>query len=83
MDDFATWLKDVQAVAIETLGPGDLVVLTSFFAIALVALSRIYLGVHFLSDVLAAFAESTAWLALTLTAVHTLRQGRAIPHSAR
>ena len=60
-----------------------LVVLTTFFAIALVGLSRVYLGVHFLSDVLAAFAESTAWLALTLTAVHTLRQRRAIPGNAR
>ena len=48
-----------------------LVVLTAFFAIVLIALSRVYLGVHFLSDALAAFAESTAWLAFTLTAVHT------------
>ena len=53
-----------------------LVVLAALFVIALVALSRIYLGVHYLSDVLGAFAQSTAWLALVLTAVHTLRQRR-------
>ena len=58
-----------------------LVVLTALFAITLVALSRIYLGVHYLSDVLGAFAQSTAWLALVLTAVHTLRQRRGMLHS--
>ena len=41
----------------------------ALFMISLVALSRVYLGVHFLSDVLAAFAEALAWLALCLTAV--------------
>jgi undecaprenyl-diphosphatase len=33
-------------------------------AIALVAFSRMYLGVHYLSDVGAAFAEGVAWLAI-------------------
>lgn len=46
--------------------------------IALVGLSRIYLGVHFLSDVLAAQAESGAWLALCFA---VLRPG-AFPLSA-
>ena len=32
--------------------------------IALVAFTRMYLGVHYLSDVAAAFAEGVAWLAL-------------------
>ena len=54
-----------------------LTVLSAFLLVALVALSRVYLGAHFLSDVLAAFAEGVAWLALCLTAVHTLRQHRA------
>lgn len=53
-----------------------LVALLAFLCVALVALSRVYLGAHYLSDVLAALAESTAWLALCLTAVHTLRHGR-------
>lgn len=35
--------------------------------IVLVALSRMVLGVHYLSDVLAAFAQSCAWLALWLS----------------
>lgn len=38
-------------------------------AILLVALSRMYLGVHYLSDVGAAFAEGVAWVVLCLSAL--------------
>ena len=41
-----------------------------------VALSRMYLGAHYLSDVLAAMAAGSAWVALCLTAVETLRRHR-------
>jgi undecaprenyl-diphosphatase len=54
-------------------------VLIAFVAITLVvlvALSRLYLGVHYLSDVLAAFAEAVAWLSLCLMAVQTFWQRR-------
>jgi undecaprenyl-diphosphatase len=37
--------------------------------IALVAFSRMYLGVHYLSDVSAAFAEGVAWLAICVGAL--------------
>ena len=37
--------------------------------IALVAFTRMYLGVHYLSDVVAAFAEGVAWLTLCFSAL--------------
>lgn len=44
----------------------------ALLAIALVAFTRMYLGVHFLSDVGAAFAEGVAWLALSLSGLAEL-----------
>ena len=45
--------------------------------VALVGLSRIYLGVHYFSDVVAAIASSTGWLAIVLTSVVTWRKRQA------
>ena len=45
-------------------------------AVALVALSRVYLGVHYLSDVVAAVCSSTAWLVLCLALGHALVRKR-------
>lgn len=52
------------------------VVLGAAAMVALVGVSRMYLGVHYLSDVLAASAEGCIWLALCITIVSTLRRRR-------
>jgi membrane-associated phospholipid phosphatase len=56
-----------------------LVILTASLLIALVGFSRIYLGAHYLSDVLAALAEGLAWLACCLTAVYSVWRRRNQP----
>jgi membrane-associated phospholipid phosphatase len=45
-------------------------------AIVLVAFSRVYLGAHYFSDVVAAMCSSAAWLVLCLSSVHHLVRRR-------
>ena len=47
-------------------------VIAAICIVALVAFSRLYLGAHYLSDVVAAVCSSTAWLVLCLSGVHHL-----------
>ena len=63
-----------------SLGARAAIVAGACLMVALVGISRMYLGVHYLSDVMAAAAEGCAWLAVCITAISTLRrrrQGRA------
>ena len=46
----------------------------ALFMVATVAFSRMYLGVHYLSGVLAAFAEGCGWLAICITGAATLNR---------
>ena len=60
-----------------TIGTRVAVVAFAVLMVALVGISRMYLGVHYLSDVLAASAEACCWLAICITAVSTLRRRQA------
>jgi len=55
-----------------------LVVLSAGLLVVLIGFSRLYLGVHYLSDVLAGMAAGSAWLALCWIAVGTFRRHRAM-----
>ena len=56
-----------------------LIMLGAILAIVLVAFSRVYLGAHYLTDVIAAMAEGLAWLSLCLTITLAARQSRPAP----
>ena len=51
--------------------------------VALVALSRMYLGAHYFSDVVAAAASSTAWLVLCLSGVHAFVRRKKLAKPAK
>ena len=51
-------------------------VVGAIVAVLAVALSRVYLGAHYPSDVLAAMCSSTAWLVLCLAGGHAVVRGK-------
>lgn len=57
-------------------GQRVMIVLGAVVMVALVAVSRVYLGAHYLSDVLAAIAFGCGWLAVCITGISTLRRRR-------
>lgn len=58
-------------------GVRTLAVASAATMVALVALSRVYLGAHYLSDVLAGIAVGGVWATVCITAISTLRRRRA------
>jgi membrane-associated phospholipid phosphatase len=55
-----------------------LAIVVAFLMIALVGFSRMYLGVHYLMDVMGAIAEGSAWLTTSFLIVALVRKHRAL-----
>jgi undecaprenyl-diphosphatase len=66
----------VASVHIRTPSVRALTIAGLCAVIALIGFSRMYLGAHYLSDVLGAMTMGVAWLALCVTAVDTMRRRR-------
>ena len=83
----ATLLYGVLAVflATQTPKPGRRVTVysTACLIVLLVAVTRVYLGAHYFSDVVAAAAWGTAWLVLCLVLVGELRRRAVLRRSAQ
>src|SRR2546430_1432006 len=62
------------AKTVSTAGPAFAYFIAAGLVILLIGLTRVYLGAHFLSDVLGAFAASVVWLTFCWTAFETLRR---------
>lgn len=60
----------------ESTGKRFVIIVLASFMTALVGFTRVYLGAHYLTDVLAAIVEGLVWLFLSLAFVHFLRRGK-------
>jgi undecaprenyl-diphosphatase len=58
----------------KTIGARTVIVAAATLLIALIGLTRIYLGAHYLTDVLGAIAIGVAWLAFCWTTTETFRK---------
>ena len=74
---FYGMLATIAASRLESRAARAASILAATLMAAVVGLSRMYLGVHYLSDVVAAACASLAWLAFCLLVVHALSLRRA------
>jgi undecaprenyl-diphosphatase len=69
-------------LALRTWRAHTAVVFGAALLVMLIGFSRMYLGVHYFSDVLAGFAAEGIWLSTCITAMESIRRGRRRAKSA-
>jgi undecaprenyl-diphosphatase len=67
------------ALWVEKRGWRISIVVTAAALIAAIGLSRLYLGVHYFSDVIGGYAAGVLWLAACISAVEVARRWKASP----
>ena len=77
---FYMFIAAVVAYAMKSQRIRVLAFASAFTLIATIGMTRIYLGAHFVTDVVGAIVAGTAWLAFCWTAVETLRKWRKRQH---
>jgi membrane-associated phospholipid phosphatase len=63
-------------IAVENVRTRIVIVFVATLMVVLIGISRMYLGVHYFSDVLAGFAAGGVWLGICLSATELIRQWR-------
>ena len=73
---FYMFIAAVIAYAMKSRRIQALAFASALLLVTMIGMTRIYLGAHFVTDVLGAFVAGVAWLAFCWTAVETLRKWR-------
>lgn len=73
---FYMFIAAVVAYAMKSRWVRVLAFSSALILIVMIGMTRIYLGAHFVTDVVGAIVAGTAWLAFCWTAVETLRKWR-------
>ena len=55
------------------------VIAATVILVLLIGFTRLFLGVHYFSDVIAGYAAGTVWLAVCISGLEVLRRGAAVP----
>ncbi len=78
MESFVVYgmLAYFAVLALKTWRARTAVVFAAALLVVLIGLSRMYLGVHYFSDVLAGYAAGGVWLSALITGAETVRRGK-------
>jgi undecaprenyl-diphosphatase len=78
MESFVLYgmLAYFAVLALKTWRARTAVVFGAALLVLLIGLSRMYLGVHYFSDVLAGYAAGGVWLCALITGAETVRRGK-------